>query len=357
MTMITSKKEKKKTDFKAIDFFCGAGGMTAGFRKAGVNVIAGIDFDLNCKQTYEVNNKGSKFLLADVKKLTCKELQKITEIKPMDDKLIFIGCSPCQYWSIIQTNKTKSEVSKNLLKDFQTFVDYFRPGYIVIENVPGIMHKTKETPLNGFLEFLDKSGYSYKHEIVNASHFGVPQTRRRFLLIASRVNHEVILPKPNKKIVPTVREFISPDKGFPVIGAGHQDSSKKQHFAAKLQEINLKRLANTKKDGGTRMSYASNRNLAIATHYKNSNFHDSYGRLFWDKPAPTITTKFMSISNGRFAHPEQNRGLSLREGATLQTFPKNYQFIADNQGAMAKLVGNAVPPKLSFIIANTIINS
>ena len=141
--MSNYKKKKRKTRNKklsAVDFCCGSGGMTYGFRKAGVTVLAGIDIDPNCKETYEVNNRPSKFLEADIKTLTVDELAKKTRIRQNDDNLIFICCSPCQYWSIMNTDKTKSEETKDLLSDFQKFVEHFRPGHLVIENVPGILN-------------------------------------------------------------------------------------------------------------------------------------------------------------------------------------------------------------------------
>ncbi len=134
---------KKTEKLKAVDFFCCGGGMTYGFRQAGIDVIAGIDIDPKCKETYELNNKPSKFIEADIKTFTEAELIEKTGIKKDDDNLIFIGCSPCQYWSIIKTDKTKAKDSKNLLADFQRFVDYFNPGFVVIENVPGIFSKVE----------------------------------------------------------------------------------------------------------------------------------------------------------------------------------------------------------------------
>jgi DNA (cytosine-5)-methyltransferase 1 len=347
---------KNESNLIAIDFFCGAGGMTNGFRKAGIKVIAGIDIDSECKETYENNNKGSNFILADIKKLSFEEFERQTGIKKNDDNLIFIGCSPCQYWTLIKTDRTRSEESKNLLADFQKYVEEYNPGYIVIENVPGILTK-KESPLNNFLEFLKSKNYSHDKAIINACKFGVPQTRRRFLLIASRVNKNIKLPQPKSKKIPTVRDFISETKGFPNLKAGTLDSTFKMHTVAGLSEINLLRLKLTKKNGGTRLSYVDDKDLAVPCQYKKKNsFQDTYGRMVWDKPAPTITTKFFSISNGRFAHPEQDRAISLREGATLQTFGKSYKFYGNNIASIAKHIGNAVPPALSKKIALSIIN-
>lgn len=349
--------KKKKNKFKAIDFFCGAGGMTAGFRKAGINVIAGIDIDKECKKTYEKNNKGSSFICTNIKNFSFEEFEKQTGVIRNDDELIFIGCSPCQYFSKITTDKKKSKESKNHLTDFIKFVDEYNPGFIVIENVPGILTKD-ESPLNDFLDFLKSKNYHHDKAIINAYKYGVPQTRRRFLLIASRVNPNTKLPKANTKKIPTVRDFISEEKGFPVLKVGTVDKTFKIHTVAGLSGKNLLRLKLTAKNGGTRLSYVDDKDLAVPCQYKKKNsFADTYGRMHWDKPAPTITTKFFSISNGRFVHPEQDRAISLREGATLQTFNKSYKFFGNSICSIARQIGNAVPPVLSKNIALSIINT
>ena len=129
----------KKNSLKAVDFFCSGGGMTNGLIQAGINVIAGIDNDPMCKDTYEKNNPGAEFILEDVFELKEILLEEKIGLKKNDDNLILIGCSPCQFWSIIKTDKTKSEKSKNLLIEFQRFVKHFNPGYVLVENVPGIL--------------------------------------------------------------------------------------------------------------------------------------------------------------------------------------------------------------------------
>jgi DNA (cytosine-5)-methyltransferase 1 len=348
------KATPKLNSLKAVDFFCGAGGMTNGFIKAGVKMLAGIDIDLECKETYEHNNPTSKFIHADIKKLTYQNLIKQTGIKKDDNSLIFIGCSPCQYWSKIKTNKSKSADTKNLLEDFKRFVKYFRPGFIVIENVPGILRS--ESPLNDFLEFLNKGKYNYEHAIINASLYGVPQTRKRFLLIASRVT-KVCLPKPETSAhVPSVRDFIGSRSIFKVIRAGHIDQSDFMHTTCKLEEQNIERLRLTKKNGGTRVAWQNTELQLPAYRGNDESFKDVYGRMFWDKPAPTITTRFYSISNGRFAHPTQNRAISLREAATLQTFDLSYKFKIKSIVSAARLIGNAVPPELAKRIAYTMVS-
>jgi len=342
---------------KAVDFFCSIGGMTYGFREAGIDVIAGIDIDNSCKETYEFNNPGSKFIQADVMDLSFEDLKKQTGIKENDDNLVFIGCSPCQFWSIINTVKTKSEKTKNLLTDFQRFVEHFKPGYVVVENVPGILKKAEQSGLNNFIRMLEEGGkYKVDKGIINANHHGVPQNRRRFTLIASRIKKDISLPETKKENKNIVKNFIGVWNGFPKIKAGHVDKTKLKHTAAALSDNNINRIKLTPKNGGTREAWGKDTNLQIdAYRGKDQSFRNVYGRISWDKPAPTITTRFNSLSNGRFGHPEENRALSLREGATLQTFPKSYDFKEKSSGRIARQIGNAVPPELAKVIAKQLI--
>jgi DNA (cytosine-5)-methyltransferase 1 len=347
-------------NLKAVDFFCCGGGMTYGFQQAGIDVIAGIDIDPKCKETYEFNNPSSKFIEADIKKLTELELIEKTQIKKDDDNLIFIGCSPCQYWSIIKTDKTKSKEAMNLLTDFQKFVDYFNPGFVVIENVPGIFSKP-ESPLKDFIDFLKKKGYaSIEYQVLKVSEYGVPQNRKRFVLIASRVKN-LVFPKPKDDKTLTVRNFIGDEKLFPKISEGNIDETDFCHTTAGLEDDNLQRLTLTPINGGTRESWKDTeyqlKVYKLKDGKKNFSFKDTYGRMFWDKPASTITTKFFSISNGRFAHPEQNRAISIREGATLQTFPTDYVFKVKSIADKARLIGNAVPPELAKRIADSLVSN
>lgn len=344
-------ERKRKKSLVAVDFFCCSGGVTCGFKMAGIKVLAGVDIEIKYKETYEKNNKGSKFIHADIAKLQPKDLEKKLRIKRKMDNMIFVGCSPCQYYTTIQTDKSKSAKGKLLLEEFQRFVEHFLPGHIFIENVPGL-DKSAESPLSKFKEFLLKNRYQFVDEVVNAADYEVPQNRKRYILIASRVNKKMAFLQPHKKRQITVRETIESMKAIP---AGYRDDSKELHWSANITEINIKRLQQTPHDGGTRLAWSGNPELQLSCYNgKNKTFSDVYGRLFWDLPAPTITTKFYSISNGRYGHPEQDRALSLREGALLQSFPKSYEFISDSYIAIARMIGNAVPPLLAKEVADTI---
>jgi DNA (cytosine-5)-methyltransferase 1 len=333
---------------KAVDFFCGAGGMSYGLQSAGIKVLAGIDNAVDCEQTYATNIHGAKYIRHNISGLSAPELGRRIGIVPDDPDLVFAGCSPCQFWSKIPTDKTKSEKTAHLLKQFQKFIKHFRPGFVIVENVPGLYRRKNESILPNFLEFLKYQNYVWDDGVINAHHYGVPQNRRRYLLVATRLAESISLPTPIVDQKLTVCDFIGVTNGFAKIPAGHRDESELLHTAAGLSPQNLKRIQATPKSGGCRNAWRDNKELQIAAYRGKDNiFRDVYGRMYWDKPAPTITTRFNSLSNGRFGHPDEDRAISIREGATLQTFPRSYRFVGANLGSLARQIGNAVPPELA----------
>lgn len=348
---------KSKNKIKAVDFFCGGGGMSFGIQKSGIQVLAGIDYEENCRETYEANIGKGKFIKADVFKLEEKELEQKLDLKRNDDDLLLIGCSPCQFWSIINTDKNKSQKSKNLLVEFERFVKYFNPGYVVVENVPGVLRKKGESGLEKFINWLESNKYTVHFKVHNTSDYGVPQNRKRFTLIANRISENELEPiKANKKL--TVRDVIGEENGFSKIKAGHKDKTDFNHSVPNVSELTLERIKLVEKDGGNRLSFANNPRLQLPCFIGRDNaFKDTFGRLWWDRPSPTITTKFFSVSNGRFVHPEEDRALSIREGATLQSFPKDYKFVGTSIGNIARLIGNAVPPEYAKRVGQAIIQN
>lgn len=354
-------KEKdiyKSTRLKAVDFFCSGGGMSYGMQKAGIQILAGIDFDKNCEDTYRANIKGADFFPDNVFDLKEEKLEEKLSLKKDDDDLILIGCSPCQFWSIINTDREKAAKSKDLLREFKRFVEYFNPGYVVVENVPGVLHRKEESGLDEFIKWLEINKYKVHFDVHEVSNYGVPQHRKRFTLIANRITSIEIIPIMSKGKKITVRDVIGEKNGFPKVSHGYKDETEFLHTVSRLDEINLKRLAITPKDGGDRLVYAFDKELAPPCHYgKTDSFRDIYGRMWWDRPSPTITTKFFSMSNGRFAHPEEDRALSIREGATLQSFPLTYKFKGTSIANIARMIGNAVPPKYATAIGKAIINN
>lgn len=339
---------------KAVDFFCGGGGMSYGMQTAGIKVLAGIDNDTNCEQTYKANIKDAKFINADVFELKEEDLETKLNLEQNDDNLLMIGCSPCQFWSIINTDKEKSKKSANLLIEFERFVKYFNPGYVVVENVPGVLRQKKESGLEDFIHWLEVNNYKVHFKVHNTNDYNVPQNRKRFTLVANRVSDVEIEPVIGKGKKLTVRDIIGESNGFPMLNAGNKDPENKDTVAG-LQPICIERMKYIKKDGGSRFDFAHIPSLQLKCFIgRDKSFRDTFGRLWWDRPSSTITTKFYAVSNGRFTHPEEDRALSIGEGAALQSFPKEYKFYGSSISNIARLIGNAVPPEYARRIGQAI---
>jgi len=352
------KEVSELKKYKAIDFFCGGGGMTCGLRQAGIDVIAGVDIDKEAKDTYEFNNKGTAFIEKDIRRVHSDYFERNFGISRNDDSLILVGCSPCQFYSIINTDKNSSLKTKDLLRNFARFIEYYRPGYVLVENVPGIL-TNKQSIWPTFKSKLEVLGYGKMlYKVIDLSYYGIPQSRKRFSLIATRLdNVEARLPQADEKQA-LLCDFIGESHGFKKIAAGHRDNSDFNHTVAGLSDKCLRRLKKTKHDGGSRLDWADDPDLQLKCFIgKDDSFKDSYGRMWWNKPAPTITTKFFSISNGRFGHPDEDRAISLREGATLQTFPIDYVFKTNSIATTARLIGNAVPCEYARRLGETIISN
>lgn len=327
----------------AIDFFCGAGGITKGMADAGIQVIKGIDNDLKAKETYEKNNPGSKFLHADVRKISAQDVMK--GIDRGDKKLLFVACAPCQTFSQLNKNSINrrkifgGDPKDSLIESFSRIVKDVVPDYVFIENVPQFSD-SKNKYFESLQKTLKKKGYQFDFAHVNAKDYGVPQNRRRFVLLASRdglVNFPSIGFGPGKKPYVTVRETISK---YPRIKAGKEHAEIPNHVTRRITSLNLDRLKYVPKNGGTRKNWP--KSLILDCHRKKPGYTDTYGRMAWNAPAPTMTCKCTSLSNGRFGHPSQNRAISVREAAAIQTFPDDYIFYG-TLSDMTKHVGNAVP--------------
>ena len=334
----------------ALDFFCGAGGLTRGFLNMGIEVRAGIDLNASCKRTYEANNAPAKFIPGDIGVLRGSDIECFVDGIPKSE-LIFMGCAPCQPFS-----KQRREVSRDggtLLERFGRLVDEFRPGYVIIENVPGIAKVPGNSTYRRFLKRLTAAGYKFADGKLDAKWFGVPQTRNRWVVIAS-LNGEPSLPEKTygTEITPfvTVRDAIS---GYPSLRAGEQSVAIPNHRAAQISPTNLERLALTPLDGGGRLDWPDE--VVLDCHREYKGHSDVYGRMRWDAPSPTLTCRCFSISNGRYGHPEQNRAISLREAAKLQSFSDNYVFYGDSQAGIGAQIGNAVPIKLAEALATKLL--
>ena len=341
----------------AIDFFCGAGGLTRGFLDAGINVVMGIDANEECRKTYEANNLPAKFLHADICKLTTGSLRCLEDIPP--DQLLLAGCAPCQPFTK-QRRETKGSTQNTLLGHFARFIADVRPGQIFIENVPGLTKVQGNSTYLKFIKLLSQLDYHIASGVVDAKWYGVPQTRRRFILLAARTFRPTLPPITHGPgLIPyvTVKDAIG---SYPIIKAGETHRTIPNHQAARLSELNMKRIMSNPKNGGDRRSWRPS--LTLDCHRKKYNGHmyrghtDVYGRMWWDRPAPALTCRFDSLSNGRYGHPSQNRAISLREGSRLQSFKDKYIFYGTSKSEITTQIGNAVPVKLAEAVGRHILN-
>ena len=331
-----------KKGIVAIDFFCGAGGLTKGFTQAGIHVVAGIDNDITAKETYERNN-GIPFICQDVALVRPQKIRKILEtcMKSITSKkkphILFSGCAPCQPFSKIKKDKGQDPEAKLLLK-FGEFIKIIRPDFVFSENVPQIRN---HTVFQDFLKLLSELEYQYTYDLVNVADYGVPQNRRRLVLLATKQG-SISFPKPDQK-KKTVRDAIG---HFPPLVAGSKSPDIPNHVAAKLEGKNLERIKATPADGGDCRTWPKSILADCQKRTKRKGYYDVYGRMAWSQVSPTLTTKCISLSNGRYGHPEQDRAISVREAATIQSFPENYIF-SDSTSIAAKHIGNAVPPEFA----------
>jgi len=333
---------------RCIDLFCGVGGLTHGFILEGLPVSAGVDLDPACRFPYEANN-GAKFFQRDISKVTASDLAKL--FGDVDTKIL-AGCAPCQPFSTYaQRYQLGGKDGRwGLLYEFTRLVKTSRPDVITMENVPTV---AKHKVFNDFVNALRRLGYKVWFDVVDSSQYGVPQTRRRMVLLASRLG-EIKMVDPLITKPKTVRQAIG---RLRALNAGESAPRDKLHTCCTLSEKNLNRIR-VSKPGGTWRDWP--KRLIAECHRAESGrtYPGVYGRMEWDKPAPTMTTQCYGFGNGRFGHPEQDRAISLREAAIIQSFPRDYAFIPKdgevNFTVLGRLIGNAVPVELSRAIARSI---
>ena len=343
-----SKGGKKRVRIRAVDFFCGVGGLTHGLEKSGVEVVSGIDLDNACKFPYETNND-AKFINKDIAEITGAEIKKLLGTSGLT---LLAGCAPCQPFSTYSQSarKDKKHPDWSLVTSFGRLVRSVKPDLVTMENVPEL--KDHEV----FVEFLEMlSGYFIDYKIIECDEIGIPQTRSRLVLIASRKGKiELKLPKIRKK--PTVRCAI---ESLPRIAAGKSHPKDPLHTSASLAKINLKRIR-ASKPGGTWRDWPIS--LRAPCHRKKTGrtYSSVYGRMEWDAPSPTITTQCFGFGNGRFGHPVQDRAITLREAALIQSFPRRYAFLEKgdriNMKSLGRLIGNAVPVDLGKLIGKILVD-
>ena len=343
-----SSHRKKKPRIVGVDLFCGVGGLTHGLARGGIQIAAGIDIDPTCRFPFEANNAAT-FLERDVAKLTADEIAPFFE---EGDLSLLAGCAPCQPFSTYSRSGRNREYESQwpLVSSFGRLVKNLRPDLVTMENVPQLAdHPVFEQLLKSL------SDYHKWWQVVECASIGVPQTRKRLVLLASRLGSAALALSQEDENQTTVRDAIS---ALPRLKAGERDSKDELHRACSLSPLNLARIR-ASRPGGTWRDWSTDLQAACHRKATGATYPSVYGRMEWDQPAPTITTQCFGYGNGRFGHPEQDRAISLREAAMLQTFPASYAFAPAGTpikfNKMGRLIGNAVPVRLGEVIARSLI--
>jgi DNA (cytosine-5)-methyltransferase 1 len=344
----STEKAEQNQRIVAIDLFCGAAGLSLGLKKSGIEIAAGIDLDPACRFPFETNI-GAQFMERDICAMSPEAIKALFG----DAKIrVLAGCAPCQPFSGYTTKRRAVDRRWQLLLEFLRIAQAIRPEIVTLENVPRLAH----LPLwKSFVKGLESVGYRVAWKVLDASQYGVPQSRRRLVLLASTLG-EIQLPSPRKTRAPSVRSAIAK---LPPINAGVKGTVDPLHSSRALTPRNLRRIR-ASRPAGTWREWPRRMRVACHKSKAGKTYPSVYGRMSWDQPAPTITTQFYGFGNGRFGHPEQDRAITLREGAILQSFPADFQFApADrriNFRAIGRLIGNAVPPMLARAIGDAIVD-
>lgn len=326
--------------YTAIDLFAGCGGLSRGLKNAGFRVLAAVELDLKARETYSLNHKDVPLVGTDIRNVTGAQLMRSCGLRRGQLDLL-AGCPPCQGFSTLRVRNGQSaanDARNELIDDFSRLAIALRPKMIMMENVPAL---AKYYKFEQFVQLLEKRGYQVLVRVLDVSHFGVPQRRKRLILSASRVGSARLVSDSGVRntVRTTIGNLSCPgESGDPL----HDYSTTKR--SERVQAI-IKAIP---KDGGSRHSLPAS--MKLACHQRTSGFNDVYGRMKWDDVAPTITSGCCNPSKGRFIHPIEDRPITLREAALLQGFPKNYVFnIKHGKQAIALMIGNALPP--AFITA------
>lgn len=339
--------------YTCIDSFCGAGGLGLGLQRAGFDILLSFDIDQLCINTINQNKKyfNHPAVTADIANMLNGELLKRCNLK-RGDLFLLAGGPPCQGFSV-QRRGSDTDSRNELVLLYGRLIEELYPKYFVMENVSGIAGKRGKTILQQLIENVEKIGYHVHIELLDAQDFGVPQRRKRYIIIGERADmgNHYKYPLPSKERR-TVRDVIGDLPEPPQNGTDHPEFS--LHRRDRLSERNLQRIRAIK-EGQGRDDLPEE--LLSDCHKIDSSvigFRSVYGRMAWDDVAPTITARFDSFTRGKFGHPTQDRSISLREGALLQTFPVDFKFVG-NKVDIARQIGNAVPPIMAEQIGKSII--
>ncbi len=336
-----------------VDLFCGAGALSHGFLLEGFRVVAGIDADVACKYPYETNNSGALFIHKKVEDVTVEEM---SALYPDGHVRILVGCAPCQPYSPYTKKQRDTEAKWRLLPRFAELVCDVEPDIVSMENVPDLATFRGGRLYETFVDRLEKKRYHVtEYPKVYCPDYGIPQRRTRLVLFASKYGDIELVPKTHS---PETYETVEQTIGqLEPLQAGEVSKNDPLHRAAGLAELNLKRIRSSV-PGRSWRDWPEELVTECHKRVSGRGYVSVYGRMVWNEPSPTITAQCYGFGNGRFGHPEQDRAISLREAALLQTFPINYDLVAPGCPiyfkVIGRLIGNAVPVELGRVIARSI---
>ncbi len=326
-----------KSKLNSIDLFAGCGGLTEGLQQAGFETKVAVEIEEKAILAFKMNHKNTKVIQKDIRKIKANEIKKHLNGEPLH---LLAGCPPCQgFSSVRRLNRSENiyDERNDLILEYLRLVKELEPLTIMMENVPGLANydKFKET-----VKELEKLGYNPKFDVVDVKGYGVPQSRKRLVMVGSRIG-KLEIAKPNNKTV-TVRDTIGK------LESEDETTDEIHKIFPNHTEKVMERIRITPKNGGSRKDLPPEYTLPCHKK-KNVGFNDIYGRLRWDDYSTTITGGCLNPSKGRFLHPEKNRCITAREAALLQSFPKDYKFPTTiPRTALALMIGNALPPKFSY---------
>ncbi|MGD9807966.1 MAG: DNA cytosine methyltransferase [Deferribacterales bacterium] len=344
---------------RAIDLFAGAGGLTVGLKQAGINVIEAIEIDIDASETYKYNHPEVKVNTTDITKIPD---EYFIQLKNKGINIV-TGCPPCQGFSSLTMKK--DDPRNKLVYEFLRAIKIIEPQAVMMENVPGMAKRGKEI-FDDVLNQLAQMGYYTSYKVLQVADFGVPQSRNRLVMYASKAK-KIEMPSTthaekgeNGKLkwltVKDAFENITIPTPLTIRQVSENAIENMNHWSIirELAPINKERLKYIK-SGSNRYSIPDE--LRPPCHKgKNKGYGNVYARMDWDKPSPTITTGCTTMSTGRFIHPEEDRTISVREAAILQTFPIGYTFKTRYLERACRLVGNALPCKFAEALSKHLVN-
>jgi DNA (cytosine-5)-methyltransferase 1 len=347
----------KQSRLIAVDVYSGAGGLSLGLTQADFNVVAAIEINPKYADTYQINHKNTKLILKDIREVTGKEIFKTAKVSKID---LIAGCPPCQGFSSLTRKYRRYDSRNDLVLEMARIIEEIRPKMVMMENVAGLADRGKPI-LNEFISRLEKCGYIVTYKILQLADYGIPQSRRRLVLLAGKgfkipiplETHCLKSDKKNKKKPWLKLSDVIKSREKPVTLSVAKKMGGSQNFnwhvVRDLKEISLERL---KAIGAGENRQVLPKNLRPKCHVNsNKGFTNVYGRMSWDKTPPTITSGCTTPAMGRFGHPDKIRTISVREASLIQTFPKNYVFATDHIDTACELVGNALPPMFAKLAA------